>query len=83
MPKALVLILPKVKKFTEVLAVHTTGNNETAIARIIKRKIKLVEIPEYNGQLVWYGIVQKRNEKWTIIQSHESWLNCIEVEHLH
>jgi SnoaL-like protein len=45
----------------------------------IHLKIKLKEIPEYNGQLVWTGVVQKENGKWLIVQSHESWLNCAEV----
>lgn len=55
------------------------SDNTVAFTLPIRLKIKLVGIPEYNGQLVWSGIVQKRNEKWMIIQSHESWLNCIEV----
>ena len=55
------------------------SENTVAFTLPINLKIKLVGIPEYNGQLVWSGIVQKRNEKWMIIQSHESWLNCIEV----
>jgi hypothetical protein len=42
-------------------------------------RIKLKRLPEYTGQLVWSGIVQKRNGNWLIIQSHESWLNCAEV----
>ena len=45
----------------------------------IHLKIKLKGLPEYTGQLVWSGIVQKRNKKWRIVQSHESWLNCAEV----
>ena len=55
------------------------SKNTVAFTLPISIKIKLVGIPEYNGHLVWSGIVQKRNEKWMIIQSHESWLNCLEV----
>ncbi len=55
------------------------SKNTVAFTLPLSIKIKLVGIPEYNGQLVWSGIVQKRNKKWMIIQSHESWLNCIEV----
>ncbi|GGG98760.1 hypothetical protein GCM10011416_16240 [Polaribacter pacificus] len=55
------------------------SKNTVAFTLAIHIKIKLVGTPEYNGQLVWSGIVQKRNDKWMIIQSHESWLNCIEV----
>ena len=60
---------------------HATllSKNTVAFTLPIHLKIKLSGIPEYNGQLVWTGIVQKRNEKWVIIQSHESWLNCAEV----
>ena len=42
-------------------------------------KLKLKGIPEYNGQLVWTAIVQKKNKRWKVVQSHESWLNCAEV----
>lgn len=45
----------------------------------IHLKIKLKGLPEYNGQLIWSGIVQKKKEKWMIVQSHESWLNCVEA----
>lgn len=55
------------------------SENTIAFTLPINLKIKLVGIPEYNGQLIWSGIVQKRNDKWVIIQSHESWLNCVEV----
>ena len=55
------------------------SENTVAFTLPIDLKIKLVGIPEYNGKLVWSGIVQKRNGNWIIIQSHESWLNCLEV----
>ena len=55
------------------------SENTVAFTLPIDLKIKLVGIPEYNGKLVWSGIVQKRNGNWIIIQSHESWLNCVEV----
>lgn len=42
-------------------------------------KIKAKGLAEYNGQYVWSGVVQKRNGKWTIIQTHESWLNFAEA----
>jgi hypothetical protein len=45
----------------------------------IQLKIKLKGIPEYNGQLIWSAIVQKEDQKWKVVQSHESWLNCAEV----
>jgi hypothetical protein len=55
------------------------SKNTVAFTLPIHLRIKLKGIPEYNGQLVWSGIVQKRNGAWMIIQSHESWLNCAEV----
>lgn len=45
----------------------------------VRLTLKLKGIPEYTGQLVWTAIVQKRANKWMIVQSHESWLNCAEV----
>ncbi|HAS47416.1 MAG TPA: hypothetical protein DCS93_43465 [Microscillaceae bacterium] len=55
------------------------SENTVAFTLPIHLKIKLAGIPEYNGQLVWSGIVQKRSNQWRIVQSHESWLNCVEV----
>ena len=55
------------------------SENTVAFTLPVQLKIKLTGIPEYNGRLVWSGIVQNRNDKWIIIQSHESWLNCAEV----
>lgn len=34
---------------------------------------------EYNGQYLWSGLVQKRSGKWTMVHSHESWLNFAEA----
>ncbi|MGI9530566.1 nuclear transport factor 2 family protein [Lutimonas sp.] len=53
--------------------------NTIAFTLPLHLKMKLVGVPEYNGQLVWTGIVQKRDKQWKIVQSHESWLNCVEV----
>ena len=60
---------------------HATVVSEDAVAFTlpVHLKIKLKGLPEYNGQLIWSGIVQKRNEKWWIVQSHESWMNCAEA----
>jgi hypothetical protein len=55
------------------------SKNMVAFTLPIHLRIKLKGLPEYTGQLVWSGIVQKRNGDWLIIQSHESWLNCVEV----
>jgi len=45
----------------------------------VKLKLKLVGVPEYNGQLVWTATLQKKEDLWMIVQSHESWLDCAEV----
>ncbi len=55
------------------------SKNTVAFTLPVDLKIKLVGIPEYNVKLVWSGIVQKWNGHWIIIQSHESWLDCVEV----
>lgn len=55
------------------------SENTVAFTLPVQLKLKLRGIPEYNGQLIWSGIVQKRDGQWKVIQSHESWLNCAEV----
>ncbi len=55
------------------------SKNTVAFTLPIHLKIKLKDVPEYTGQLIWSAIVQKRNKKWVIVQSHESWLNCVEA----
>lgn len=45
----------------------------------IRLRVKAKGLPAYEGQYVWSGIVQKRNGRWMIIQSHESWQNYAEV----
>lgn len=42
-------------------------------------KLKLKNTPEFSGKLIWTATVQKQNNKWMIVQSHESWLDCAEV----
>jgi len=42
-------------------------------------KLKLKGVPEFNGELTWTATLQKQNEEWLIVQSHESWLNCAQV----
>jgi len=45
----------------------------------VKLKLKLKGIPEFNGELVWTATLQKQEDRWMIVQSHESWLDCAEV----
>lgn len=55
------------------------SENTVSFTLPVELKLKLKDLPEYNGKLIWSAIVQKRNDEWVIIQSHESWLNCAEV----
>lgn len=41
--------------------------------------IKAKGLPEYNGAYMWSAVVQKRYGKWTIVHTHESWLNFAEA----
>jgi hypothetical protein len=45
----------------------------------IHAKIKAKNRPEYQFDYVWSAVIQKRNGKWMLIQSHESWVNAAEV----
>ena len=45
----------------------------------VQLTLKLKGIPEFTGKLVWTATLQKLDNEWMIVQSHESWLNCAEV----
>lgn len=45
----------------------------------VQLKLKLKRIPEFNGQLIWTATLQKQEDRWVIVQSHESWVNCADV----
>ena len=45
----------------------------------VELKLKLKGIPEYTGELIWTATLQKQDEQWIIVQSHESWLNYAEA----
>lgn len=45
----------------------------------VQLKLKLSGVPEFKGKLIWTATVQKQNDEWKIVQSHESWLNCAQV----
>ena len=55
------------------------GPEAVAFTLPIQLRLKPKDRPEYKGQFVWSGIVQKQNGKWLIVQSHESWLNYAEA----
>ena len=45
----------------------------------VQLRLKLKGVPEFNGKLVWTATLKKQEDRWMIVQSHESWLNCAEV----
>ena len=45
----------------------------------VQLRLKLKEIPEYTGKLIWTATLQKQDDEWKIVHSHESWLNCAAV----
>lgn len=65
----------KILRWDEVVLSH----DAVAFTLPIRLTIKAKGRPAYEGNYVWSGIVQKRNGRWTIIQSHESWQNYAEV----
>jgi hypothetical protein len=75
----LVPSLDYIKNTADTYHTLVLSNDAVAVTVPIHFKIKAKELAEYNGQYVWSAIVQKRNGKWTIVQTHESWLNYAEA----
>jgi len=55
------------------------GSDVVAITMPLHFRLKPKGLPEFTAQSVWSGIVQRRGGRWTIIQSHESWVNPEQV----
>jgi len=55
------------------------GSDAVAITMPLHFTFKPKGLPEFTAQSVWSGIVQRRGGKWTIIQTHESWVNPEQV----
>jgi len=55
------------------------SSDAVAITMPLHSSFKPKGLPEYKAQGVWTGVVQRRSGKWTIIQSHESWVNPEQV----
>ena len=53
--------------------------NVVTFALPVQLELKLKGVPEFSGQLVWTATLQKQGDRWVIVQSHESWLNCADV----
>jgi len=45
----------------------------------VKLRLKFKGIKEYTGQLFWSAILQKAGDQWLVVQSHESWLDAVEM----
>lgn len=45
----------------------------------VRLRLKLKGIEEYTGTIIWSAILQKTDDQWLVVQSHESWLNAAEV----
>jgi len=55
-------------------------NNDAALLTLpIHAKMKAKGRPEYQFDYVWSALIQKRNGKWLLVQSHESWVNAMDV----
>jgi ketosteroid isomerase-like protein len=59
--------------------VTVLAEDAAAVTLPIHLRIKAKGRPEYKGQYVWSGIVQRRNGAWKLIQSHESWQNAEQI----
>lgn len=57
----------------------TLNNDAVLLTLPIHAKIKAKERPEYQFDYIWSALIQKRNEKWVLVQSHESWVNAMDV----
>lgn len=55
------------------------SSDAVAITLPLHFSFKPKGLPEYKAQSVWTGVVQRRSGKWTIVQSHESWVNPEQV----
>jgi len=60
-------------------SVLVLGEDVAAVTVPVHFRIKAKGRPEYAGQYVWSGIVQRRNGTWRLVQSHESWLHAEQV----
>jgi ketosteroid isomerase-like protein len=52
------------------------GPEAASVMLPIHLRIKAKGRPEAQGQLVWSAVIQRRNGRWQVVQSHESWQNA-------
>ena len=52
-------------------------DSEAALVTLpIHAKLKVKDRDAIEVDYVWSGLIQKRNGKWLVVQSHESWVNA-------
>jgi ketosteroid isomerase-like protein len=71
--------LESVENTVDSWDVLVLGEDAAAMTLPVHLRIKAKGRPEYKGQYVWSGLVQKRGGSWKLIQSHESWLDADKV----
>ena len=55
-------------------------SDEAAVVTLpMHARIKVKDRPEYQFDFICSSVVQKRNGKWLLINTHESWLNAAEA----
>ena len=69
----------KINNTIEIWNVQILSPKVVTFTLPVNLQLKLIVIPEFNGQLIWTATLQKQEGQWMIVQSHESWLNCAEV----
>jgi len=68
-------ILESLKNNVDSWDIMVLGADAVSFTAPIHFSFKAKGRPQYNGQYVWSGIVQRRGGTWKLVQTHESWLN--------
>ena len=45
----------------------------------VQLRLKLKDYEEYTGKLTWTATLKKYDDKWLVVQSHESWMDVAEM----
>ena len=75
----LALVLDSLQNTPDAWDVRVLSSDVIAVTMPLHFNFKPKGLPEHKAQGVWSGIVQRRGDSWTIIQSHESWINPEQV----
>ena len=68
-------ILESLQNNVDAWDVMVLGADVVSFTLPIHFSIKAKGRPEYKGQCVWSGVVQRRGGTWKMVQTHESWVN--------